>query len=761
MADIKITLELDSTQYEGSLKKVDAATNATAENAKKKTSEMGKAFDDLGKSMEGINKKIEGMSSALIGVGIIEFVKSVMEAGAQATEMAEKFGITTQAMLEINAAAGAVGLSGEKVATMMNKMLIGAQQAADGNMKLRAALDQVGTSTDYLRTHDASEAFMKQVDALAAMEDPAKRAALAQELFGKAARTTNWAELSQQLHETAGTQGENAEAAEKAQQAMLKLNQFVTDVKLAFLGLIEPLLGAGTGLISAKEAAVALTVAFGTFAALKIATMLAGIGEAVVALTAEIWAMVAAENAATFGLGTLVKFAIQLGVGAATALATKYGLDQLTDSIEKNTKAAQKNNEETGKDNKKPKTPALSEKDLNPQAGAEQSLKNQFALMQLTNKLALDRLDLERSLVGASDDVKRSKMAEFDADAAYQKKVLEFENQIAKLRQEQANSRGTVSHAGEIKILQDELKEYKNQSEVIAEKNKLLAQAQMQAQFNRAVAKEELTFQEQLKNLQIEYKEYGMTADEKKLENLKKQYDQAVKNIQLEAVKTYGSDWDTKADAIKKVTQATDELTAAYQKNIDQEKKNIAQSRDFSTAWQGAIKQYQDDATNGAKIADNLFKSFSTNVESYFESLATGGKMKFSDLTNAIITDIIKMEIKAATSSLFSMFSSTSGGGLLGSLTSLFGGGHASGGTIASGTFGLVGENGPELIKGPASVINAPNTADMMGGGGTTTHNYNINAVDAKSVAQLFAENRMTMFGMVEQARRELPMRTR
>jgi len=133
--------------------------------------------------------------------------------------------------------------------------------------------------------------------------------------------------------------------------------------------------------------------------------------------------------------------------------------------------------------------------------------------------------------------------------------------------------------------------------------------------------------------------------------------------------------------------------------------------------------------------------------------------------------DILKLEIKAATSSFFSMFSglgssanptNPAGGGMVGTLMSSIGSlfsGHAAGGTVGSGQFSLVGENGPELIRGPATVTPNQDISSTIGGG--VIHNYNINAVDARSVAQLFSDNRMTMFGMVEQARRELPMRTR
>jgi hypothetical protein len=86
----------------------------------------------------------------------------------------------------------------------------------------------------------------------------------------------------------------------------------------------------------------------------------------------------------------------------------------------------------------------------------------------------------------------------------------------------------------------------------------------------------------------------------------------------------------------------------------------------------------------------------------------------------------------------------------------------AAGGDIGYGQLALVGEKGPELIQGPATVSSTDRTSALLNSGGDThIHNYNIQAVDAKSVAQLFYENRMTMFGMTEQARRELPMRTR
>jgi lambda family phage tail tape measure protein len=72
-------------------------------------------------------------------------------------------------------------------------------------------------------------------------------------------------------------------------------------------------------------------------------------------------------------------------------------------------------------------------------------------------------------------------------------------------------------------------------------------------------------------------------------------------------------------------------------------------------------------------------------------------------------------------------------GGFFDSITDtigdFFGGFFANGGTLGAGKFGIAGENGPEFIRGPASIT-------PMGGGAVT---YNINAVDAASFKALVA----------------------
>ncbi len=79
------------------------------------------------------------------------------------------------------------------------------------------------------------------------------------------------------------------------------------------------------------------------------------------------------------------------------------------------------------------------------------------------------------------------------------------------------------------------------------------------------------------------------------------------------------------------------------------------------------------------------------------------------------------------------------------SVSSVFDGWFANGGDIKAGHFGVVGEAGPELIQGPASVTPAAAI------GGNTQVTYNINAVDARSFKEMLAQDPSFLYGVTMQ----------
>jgi phage-related minor tail protein len=146
------------------------------------------------------------------------------------------------------------------------------------------------------------------------------------------------------------------------------------------------------------------------------------------------------------------------------------------------------------------------------------------------------------------------------------------------------------------------------------------------------------------------------------------------------------------------------------------------------------------------------------NMNSAIDNFVNTGKFKFSDFARSVIQDLAKMALKAQATKLF--------GSLFGDAGSIFGDlFRAEGGPVKGNQPYIVGEKGPELFVPPGAGKIIPN--NQMGSNAVATgavnapitNTYitnNISALDSKSVAQLFAENRKTLFGSVQMAQKEL-----
>jgi lambda family phage tail tape measure protein len=170
----------------------------------------------------------------------------------------------------------------------------------------------------------------------------------------------------------------------------------------------------------------------------------------------------------------------------------------------------------------------------------------------------------------------------------------------------------------------------------------------------------------------------------------------------------------------------------------------------FAEGWQTAFSSYMENATNAAKIAGEQFNAVTSGMNSAIDKFVENGKFSFKDMANSIIKDLLKIELKKQAA--FALSGATS------FLGSLFGGFFANGGQPPVGKVSVVGEKGPELFVPRTAGTVIPN--NQLGGGSQTINNnyvYNVSAIDARSVATFFAENRKTMLGTIQMAQKELP----
>jgi phage-related minor tail protein len=162
-------------------------------------------------------------------------------------------------------------------------------------------------------------------------------------------------------------------------------------------------------------------------------------------------------------------------------------------------------------------------------------------------------------------------------------------------------------------------------------------------------------------------------------------------------------------------------------------------------------------------VAEQMTTSLFNSMTNALDTLVSGGKIKFGDLAKSIIADLAKIALKAAALRIFE----TVGSAILGrpvSIPKL-----AVGGPTMAGKPYIVGEKGPELFV-PNSAGSIMTNASMNRNAGVgesvqpvvnnTYITNNISAIDSRSVAQMFVENRKSLLGASMMARKEMPYGT-
>jgi lambda family phage tail tape measure protein len=211
---------------------------------------------------------------------------------------------------------------------------------------------------------------------------------------------------------------------------------------------------------------------------------------------------------------------------------------------------------------------------------------------------------------------------------------------------------------------------------------------------------------------------------------------------------------------------------AQSEKKKAQEDYNTAQSqRTFEFGWKKAYANYAEMATNAAKLGEQAFVSVTSNMESALDNFVQTGKLSFGDLARSIISDLIKIQLKAQATAIFKssgigdFFSSIFGGGSSASPafgSTAFWGGKADGGDVNGSNSYMVGERGPELFvpNAPGTII-PNNKLGSMGGGPQVVYNgpyiASMSAIDTQSATQFLAKNRNAVFAANQSATRSLP----
>jgi lambda family phage tail tape measure protein len=759
MADLSITVGVDDSDAQAKLVKIQQAFRKFGEDSRK-------ILDDLNTNLKNLNgsfNPLEGSISKLIAafglLKAVDFVKDAAEFANMIDSVAKSVGMTIPELLELQSAVTKAGGTAQAASRGIEMFYMKLDQARQGGTQQQYAFERLGISLQDLKKMDDVALFKKTIEQLAQMPASAARNRIEVELLSKSFRGIPIQEINAELDKLRGTMDDTGPVIQSGAQAFKHAAELAMEFKIAILTIAQPLMDTFKNLKISTDDIVAslrniISVVGAIIAFNFVGTVLAW-GSAFIRLVPVIYegakalkefsiAEVLAANATGFGsiASLILKF--------IAAVAVFFGIEEvmnrmLKSNAEANHEAAEATKTKTEEDRK---AATVGQQVYTAYARLNAAIREQTQAFKENIQAQIEKLKHQADDAGMSNVAKAGLAEELRVREEFRRKIEELniklkEARAAKPDSDQAKTVGSLSEA--IKDLTASQDKYVQSAKEAAEANARAADA---AHMRLFFSEEQIKIDKDISDLERDINALTHTNQEKTIDNLYKQM-----NVEAEAaIKRRQAQLGP--DAIVPYEEQLDilnRLEKQYEPLIKKQQELNSKSRDFNVGWTQAFKQYVEDATNSANMARDVFSSVIGNMNSALDNFVMTGKLSFSSLTTSILQDLLKIQLKASLAGVLK----ASG------LSSMFGGAFADGGNIPAGKFGLVGEAGPELVAGPATVTSAKDTAGMIGGGDTNNHYYNIQAVDAKSVAQLFAENRMTMFGMVEQARRELPMRTR
>lgn len=164
-------------------------------NVKGQTSHLGKALATGRKQLAGFRADVGKLGSLpAIGAGLVGAVagsafgvaiKGAMDTADAAAKTSDQLGIATEKLIGLQHAGDLAGVSQEQLAGHLQKLNINLAKAAGGDGPAVDALKSIGLSAQDLIDVGPDQALGQIADGLLGVVDPARRAQVAQALFGK------------------------------------------------------------------------------------------------------------------------------------------------------------------------------------------------------------------------------------------------------------------------------------------------------------------------------------------------------------------------------------------------------------------------------------------------------------------------------------------------------------------------------------------------------------------------------------------------
>jgi hypothetical protein len=155
--------------------------------ARSSMNQTGSSSGKLGGMLGKMNPLMIGIGAAAAGAAIaMAKINAAFERMDQVAKTASSLGMAAQELQGFQLAAQLGGVSADQMNAALRTMQKNVGEAAMGMGEAKVALETLGIDIDALAAKSPQEQFKTMADAVAGIDNPAKRSALAMKLFGEA-----------------------------------------------------------------------------------------------------------------------------------------------------------------------------------------------------------------------------------------------------------------------------------------------------------------------------------------------------------------------------------------------------------------------------------------------------------------------------------------------------------------------------------------------------------------------------------------------